>query len=109
MGYIQSIPNSKNYEASKKEGQESKNTSGLVDEEEWVTGGRGERATGESVFSGFLVEIFDVFAAYICSPCLLSLSRGLRSLPHLFAFFVFFFLGFVFVSAIYTNIGEKPF
>lgn len=68
------------------------NTSGLVDEEERVAGSGGKRATGESVFCGFLIEVFDVCTTYVCSPCFLSLSRTLCFLPHLSVFLCFSFL-----------------
>ena len=41
----------------------------FVDVEEILAGSGGEVATGESVFGGFLEEIFDVLGAYVSSPC----------------------------------------
>lgn len=51
-----------------------KRTVRLLDAEEVVAWSCGEIATGESVFGGFLEEVFDVLGAYVSSPCFFTLS-----------------------------------
>lgn len=45
-------------------------TMGFIHVEQVLAGSGGEIAAGESVFGGFLEEVFNVFGAYVSSPCL---------------------------------------
>lgn len=56
---------------------ERERTSGFVEEEEGIGGERIERAAGEGVLGGLLVEVLDGFGAYL-PPCLLPFPSALR-------------------------------
>lgn len=57
----------------KREEEVKRRTVRFLDAEEVLAGSGGEIATGESVFGGFVEEVFDVLGAYVSSPCFFTL------------------------------------